>query len=79
MLVSAGSLVFTPANWNIPQTITVLGLDDPDDDGDALVPIAFGPALGLDPTWEEGPAWTGRIVQNPLQPSYPSCCRLEFP
>src|SRR5262249_41224209 len=32
--VSPASLTFTPANWNVPQTVTVTGVDDPVDDGD---------------------------------------------
>lgn len=32
--VSAADLVFTPGNWNIPQTVTVTGQDDFVDDGD---------------------------------------------
>src|SRR4051812_3958958 len=31
--VSPTSLVFTPADWNLDQTITVTGLDDAVDDG----------------------------------------------
>src|SRR5690242_13890729 len=27
--VSPARLTFTPANWNIPQTVTVLGVNDP--------------------------------------------------
>ncbi len=32
--VSAPSLTFTPANWNVAQTVTVTGVDDGLDDGD---------------------------------------------
>jgi hypothetical protein len=31
--VSPDALVFTPANWNTPQTVTVTGVDDDVDDG----------------------------------------------
>ncbi len=32
--VSAPTLTFTPANWNVPQTVTVTGVNDALDDGD---------------------------------------------
>jgi hypothetical protein len=32
--VSPGSLTFTPANWNVPQTFVVTGVNDTADDGD---------------------------------------------
>ncbi|MFM7423583.1 MAG: DUF4347 domain-containing protein, partial [Elainella sp.] len=32
--VSAATLIFTPANWNQPQLLTVTGVDDAADDGD---------------------------------------------
>ena len=32
--VSLGTLVFTPANWDTPQTVTVSAVDDFDDEGD---------------------------------------------
>ena len=39
--VSATSLVFTPANWNVPQTVVVSGIDDGLDDSSQ----AFGLSL----------------------------------
>lgn len=33
-VVSAASLVFTPSNWNTPQTVSVTGVDDDIADGD---------------------------------------------
>src|SRR3712207_6947753 len=32
-VLSASSLVFTPANWNVPQTVTVTGVNDAEYDG----------------------------------------------
>ena len=32
--VTPATLVFTPANWNVPQTVTVTGVNDTADDGD---------------------------------------------
>ena len=36
-----GSLTFTPALWNVPQTVTVTGVDDMLDDGDQNTAISF--------------------------------------
>ncbi len=48
--LSASSLTFTPANWNVPQTVTVTGVDELIDDGDQLVParVSVNPALSDD-------------------------------
>ncbi len=37
---SGASLVFTPANWNAPQTVTVVGVDDELPDGPIPVTVA---------------------------------------
>ena len=39
--VSPASLTFTPANWDIPQTITLTGVEDSVDDGDQAYTIQF--------------------------------------
>ncbi len=44
--VSPASLVFTPANWATPQTVTVTGVNDDVDDGDILYSIVTGAATG---------------------------------
>lgn len=46
--VASGTLHFTPANWNAPQTITVTGQDDAVQDGNQLYHIDFGPAVSTD-------------------------------
>ena len=38
------SLLFTPDNWNSPQTVTVRGIDDRVADGDQLYRISVGPS-----------------------------------
>ncbi|QDV39156.1 beta strand repeat-containing protein [Tautonia plasticadhaerens] len=48
---SVTSLTFTPANWNVAQTVTVAGVDDLDDDGDAAYSILLGAASGADPLY----------------------------
>ncbi len=38
-------VIFRPDNWNIPQTITVTGVDDFVDDGDVGFDLFFGPSV----------------------------------
>jgi hypothetical protein len=54
--VSVTSLMFTPDNWNIPQIITIAGVDDAIVDGDRTYSLVLGAAestdtrfAGLDP------------------------------
>ena len=42
--VSPSSLIFTSANWDIPQTVTVTGVNDALDDGDIAYSIVTAPA-----------------------------------
>jgi uncharacterized repeat protein (TIGR01451 family) len=42
------SLTFTVENWNIPQTVTVIGVDDTLADGDISYMIDTGSATGVD-------------------------------
>ena len=44
--VSATSVVFTAANWNVPQFVTVSGQDDALTDGPQPYTIVIGPATG---------------------------------
>ncbi|HEY5926836.1 MAG TPA: hypothetical protein VIV11_34355 [Kofleriaceae bacterium] len=46
--VSATQLVFTPANWNVAQTVTVSGIDDFVDDGDQVFMVTVGAAASTD-------------------------------
>ena len=39
VIASASSLTFTPADWNVPQTVTVTGVDDALLDGDQITAI----------------------------------------
>ena len=50
--VSPTSATFTFANWNMPQTITVTGVDDPDIDGRAAYSIQVGPASSSDQKYD---------------------------
>ena len=49
--VSASSLTFTTANWNVAQVITVTGVDDALDDGNVIYSIVTGAALSTDASY----------------------------
>ena len=51
-LVSPAFLTFTPADWNVPQEVTVTGVDDPDDDGDIPYTIELAAATSADPSYD---------------------------
>ena len=46
-------LVFTSANWDIPQTVTVTGADDDVDDGDVGYFVSTSPAVSMDPNYDD--------------------------
>ena len=46
--VSPAALTFTPASWNVPQTVTVTGVDDAKQDGARPYAITFGPLASAD-------------------------------
>ncbi len=50
--VSPASLTFTNMNWDTPQTVTVMGVDDMVDDGDQPYAIVTEPAMSTDLTYE---------------------------
>ncbi|MCF6299543.1 MAG: ExeM/NucH family extracellular endonuclease [Proteobacteria bacterium] len=45
---ATGTLVFTPANWSTPQTVTIIGLDDALVDGSIDYMIITDPAVSAD-------------------------------
>src|SRR5262249_55797251 len=49
--VAPAAITFTPANWNMPQTVTVTGVDDLVDDGDIAYTIVTAPAASADPVY----------------------------
>lgn len=54
---SEGSLLltlakFTPGNWNVPQEIVVIGVNDYDSDGDLPYKIITGPAVSRDTAYD---------------------------
>jgi len=62
---SPTTLVFTPLNWNAPQTVIVTGVDDGIADGNRFYDIRFDPATSLDPDYDG------------LQPSRVYCTNLD--
>jgi Calx-beta domain len=46
------SLTFTPADWFMPQTVTVTGVDDAIADGPQLYHILLEPAVSTDPAYD---------------------------
>ena len=49
--LSAASVVFTPGDWNVPQTITITGQDDDVDDGDIAYSVVTAAATSNDSTY----------------------------
>ena len=47
-LLSTNLLTFTPADWNVPQTITITGVDDSLNDGNIAHLLVFDPASSTD-------------------------------
>lgn len=48
---SSFKLAFTPLNWDVPQTVTVTGLDDALVDGDVMYSVILNPATSNDPAY----------------------------
>ncbi len=51
-IVSPTSLIFTSANWNVPQPVTITGQDDDESDGDVGYTIQFDPVQSADPNFD---------------------------
>jgi hypothetical protein len=47
--LSQSSVTFSPLDWNVPQSVTVTGVDDHIAGGDVAYQIITGPAVSLDP------------------------------
>ena len=61
--VSVSSLTFTAGNWNLAQVVTVTGVDDAVDDGDATYSIVTGAAVSADANYN-GMAVAGVAATN---------------
>jgi len=53
--VSPATLTFAAANWGVPQTVTVTGVDDAISDGAVGYTVVLGAATSADPNFQ---AWT---------------------
>jgi|GEM_PF-2015637 len=51
-------LIFDATNWDVPQTVTITGLDDDVSDGDQLITIVTGDPVSDDPSYNG-------IINNP--------------
>ena len=49
--VPTSSLTFNTANWNVPQTVTITGVDDVATDGNVAYTIVLGAATSTDPLY----------------------------
>jgi hypothetical protein len=49
--LSVNSLTFTPSNWNVPQTVTVTGVDDDTPDSDKAFQVLIRPTTTPDPAF----------------------------
>jgi hypothetical protein len=61
--VSPAALVFTAANWNAPQLVTVTGMNDNEADGDKTFTITLGPSTSTDVAYA-GISPMGPLVTN---------------
>ncbi len=50
--IDTSSITFTPANWNVPVTVTVTGVDDPDYDLDQSYQIVTAAFVSSDPNYD---------------------------
>ncbi|WP_246052086.1 beta strand repeat-containing protein [Leptospira idonii] len=63
-VVSPSSLVFTPSNWNTPQTVTITGLDDFEADGNQTVTIVVSAGSSSDTNYNGYPGPVFPSVTN---------------
>ncbi|NNJ10415.1 hypothetical protein EKD04_008760 [Chloroflexales bacterium ZM16-3] len=66
--VSPASLTFTPANWNVPRTVTVTGVDDFVDDGDIVYSVTIGQSTSADPFYSGAVPFYNGATQNGTLP-----------
>ena len=50
--LSATTLVFDGSNWNVPQTVTVTGVDDGANDGNRTYSVSLAPAISADTLYD---------------------------
>lgn len=50
--VNGQSIEFSPDDWNVPQTITLSGVDDGQPDGSQTFAVVFAPLISADLAWD---------------------------
>jgi hypothetical protein len=70
VVVSTATLTFTTSNWDMPQTVTVTGVDDLALDGTQAVFIDLGNTSSTDPDWDN--LDLGDLVVNNLDDETPT-------
>jgi hypothetical protein len=63
-IVTTSSLRFTIANWNVPQRVVVVGVNDFEDDGDVLFKVITQPAVSADLTYNNLDAVDVNVTNN---------------
>jgi hypothetical protein len=76
--VSPASLTFTAANWNIPRTVTVTGVDDTISDGDQVYTIAMSISSSDSKYGTLAPP-TMSVTNKDNEPSAPPLLRMYLP
>jgi hypothetical protein len=57
-------LTFTPATWNVLQTVTVIPVDDAIPDGDQMYIVDLGTVTSADPLWDGLPPGTVTVINR---------------
>jgi len=65
---SVTSLVFTPANWAVPQNVVVTGQDDTASDGSIAYSVNVGASVSTDTTWNNIPAKAVSLTNTDNEP-----------
>ena len=61
-LLSTSLLTFTAADWNMPQTVTITGVDDAIQDGNRLYFLIGDPSASLDPDYANLSSFTVEVT-----------------
>ncbi len=61
---SVSELVFTPANWNLAQSVKITGVDDDESDGDVTYQIKLGPAVSADTRYDAMPVTSVSVTNE---------------
>jgi hypothetical protein len=75
---SPAELLFTAANWQQPQTVTVTGVDDAAADGARPYQVQVGPASSVDTRYSSLPASTVSLLNRDDEPGFYLSGRLPM-